>query len=188
MSQHCPCNQLNGVLVDMRKSWMLVLMLFLSGCAGIPEGTTAVSDFDISCYTGKWYEIARLDHRFERGLSEITAEYTPADDGRIIVVNRGYEKASGTWKTATGKAYQVGEPTEGRLKVSFFGPFYGGYNVLKLDQQNYQYALVSGPSRSYLWILSRTPDMETSVLEELVNHASELGFDTESLIYVEHTR
>jgi apolipoprotein D and lipocalin family protein len=170
------------------KLYIFLSVLFISGCTGLPEGTEPVSGFDVSRYTGKWYEIARLDHRFERGLEQITAEYTPNEDGGIKVVNRGYDADSQTWKEAEGRAYLVDDPTVGRLKVSFFGPFYGGYNILRLDRENYQYALVSGPNRSYLWVLSRTPEMKPDTLKDLIDYAESLGFATSELIYVDHGR
>jgi len=168
--------------------WLLVIAIFLGGCTGLPSGVSPVSDYDVERYTGKWYEIARLDHRFERGLSNVTAEYSMADDGSIRVVNRGYDNDGKSWQEAIGKAYPLGDPTVGQLKVSFFGPFYGGYNILKLDREDYQYSLVSGPSRSYLWILARQPKLEPAILDELISYARELEYDTDSLIYVDHER
>jgi apolipoprotein D and lipocalin family protein len=171
------------------KAWLLLAMLSLgAGCTGIPEGVTAVHDFELERYLGTWYEIARLDHRFERGLSNVTATYTPRDDGGVDVRNRGYDESAGEWDEATGKAYPVGEPDVGRLKVSFFGPFYGAYNILELDREAYRYALVAGPNRSYLWILARSPDPDPLTVERLVAKAAELGFPTNELIRVQHDR
>ena len=157
-----------------------------SGCTGAPDGITVVSGFEIDRYLGSWYEIARLDHSFERGLSAVTAEYSLRDDGGVRVVNRGYNENSGEWDEAIGKAYFVGASDVGQLKVSFFGPFYGGYNIIELDKSGYQYSLVAGPDRDYLWILSRTSQMQPDVLQSLVNKASELGFATDELIFVKH--
>lgn len=170
------------------KFYLYLPLVWLAGCTGVPDGVTPVSDFDLERYLGKWYEIARLDHSFERGLSHVTAEYSMRDDGGVKVVNRGYDITSQQWKEAVGKAYPVAEPTEGRLKVSFFGPFYGGYNIVALDRENYRYSLVVGPNRSYLWILSREPQMAPGMYRELVQKAGELGFATDSLIYVDHSR
>lgn len=156
------------------------------GCAGAPEGVEPVGGFELDRYLGTWYEIARLDHRFERGLSEVTATYSLRDDGGVHVVNRGYKRSEEKWDESVGKAYFVGDPGIGRLKVSFFGPFYGGYNVIELDKTGYQYSLVAGPDRSYLWILSRTPEMNADSLQALVKKAEELGFASEKLIYVKH--
>ena len=161
----------------------LSLLLFLSGCTGIPDNIEPVRNFDIKRYLGRWYEIARLDHPFERGLEKIYAEYSLREDGGVKVVNRGFDPESGKWKEATGKAYFVADENIGMLKVSFFGPFYGGYNIIALDR-DYSYALVCGPNRDYLWILSRTPEMEESIKTELIKKAKALGFDTDKLIFV----
>ena len=159
-------------------------LALLAACTGTPEGVEVVDDFELEPYLGTWYEIARLDHRFERGLSNVTANYSLRDDGGVAVVNRGYRADKGEWDEANGKAYFVGEPNVGKLKVSFFGPFYGGYNVVAVDPASY--SLVVGPDRSYLWILSRTPSLDDAVLSELVAKAEALGFATDELIYVEH--
>lgn len=163
-----------------------IIMLLIGGCVRIPQGVEPVADFEISRYLGTWYEIARLDHSFERGLSQVTAQYSLGEGGAIRVINRGYDQAGNKWKEARGKAYFVESPRTGRLKVSFFGPFYGGYNIVELDHEQYSYALVCGPSRSYLWILSRTSRLNEATLQGLVARAKSLGFDTDSLIYVEH--
>jgi apolipoprotein D and lipocalin family protein len=158
----------------------------LAGCTGIPEGVEAVDDFELDRYLGTWYEIARLDHRFERGLTSVTATYSRREDGGVRVVNRGYDAEAGEWQEAVGKAYFVGSPEIGRLKVSFFGPFYGGYNVIDLDTQAYSYSMVAGPDRSYLWILARSPGLDRAVVERLVDKAAGLGFAIDELIFVEH--
>lgn len=160
----------------------------LFGCAGIPDGVRAVQEFRLEPYLGTWFEIARLDNRFERGLSDITATYSLADNGSIVVKNRGWSLKESRWKEVTGKAKPVGEPGEARLKVSFFGPFYAGYNVIALDSGDPQWALVCGNNRSYLWILARTPVLADSVYTDLAERASALGFDTGALIRVEHGR
>jgi len=161
-------------------SWALLT----AGCTGLPPGVTPVSDFDVNRYLGEWYEIARLDHRFERGLEKVTARYSLRQDGGLRVINRGFDALSGQWREAEGKAYFIDEPQTGRLKVSFFGPFYGSYNIIRLDHSGYRYALVCGPDTAYLWILARTPDLDRAIVEELVSHAADLGFDTSQLIYV----
>jgi len=168
------------------KNILLVLVLFLTGCVGIPENVKPVDNFKLEKYLGKWYEIARLDHRFERGLSRITADYSLRDDGGVRVLNRGYSAKENEWKEAEGKAYFVKGTDQGYLKVSFFGPFYGSYVVFELDHENYQYSLVCGPDKSYLWILSRTPEMKKDVKDKLLAKASALGFDTSKLIFVDH--
>ncbi len=163
----------------------LLTIAFQSGCTSIPNGVQAVSGFELERYLGTWYEIARLDHRFERGMSNVTANYSMRNDGGVSVVNRGYK--AGEWEDATGKAYFTGDSDMGQLKVSFFGPFYGGYNILELEKDDYQYALVAGPDRSYLWILARSPDLDPEILSGLVNSAKDMGFPTDELIYVDHT-
>jgi apolipoprotein D and lipocalin family protein len=169
----------------MNKAFAL-LCLLMAGCVGLPDNVKPVSGFKLEKYLGKWYEIARLDHSFEEGLSRVTAEYSLRDDGGVRVLNRGYLAADDKWKEAEGKAYFVNEPNEGYLKVSFFGPFYGSYVVFDLDQQDYQYSLVSGPNTSYLWILSRAPKMNEEVKKGLIAKAKGAGFDTDKLIFVDH--
>lgn len=167
----------------------LAASLLGAGCAiSLPSGVKAVENFDIDRYQGKWYEIARLDHSFERGLDNVSATYTLRKDGGVDVVNRGFDREKGRWKEATGRAYFVDKPTTGRLKVSFFRPFYGGYNVIALDHNDYRYALVCGPDRSYLWILAREKQLDESTRDALVEKAKKLGFDTGALIFVEHDR
>ena len=162
--------------------------MVLLGCVGTPEGVRPVQNFELDRYLGTWYEIARLDHSFERGLQNITANYSLRDDGGVRVVNRGYSIKKGRWEEAEGKAYFVRADDEGYLKVSFFGPFYGSYIVFGLDHDDYQYAFVSGPDRSYLWLLSRSPELPPGVLEKFKRMAGERGFDTTELIYVKHDR
>ncbi len=163
----------------------LFFMALLSGCTGLPDGVDAVENVDPERYLGTWYEIARLDHSFERGLSNVTATYTLRDDGGINVLNKGYSAEDGEWNQAEGKAYPIEDGQWNKLKVSFFGPFYGGYNVIALDP-DYQWAMVAGPNRGYLWILARSPDLDEAVVESLVAQAKSLDFDTSELIYVEH--
>jgi apolipoprotein D and lipocalin family protein len=163
-----------------------VLVAFCASCTGIPDGVQAVEDFELQNYLGTWYEIARLDHRFERGLSSVTATYSLRDDGGVKVVNRGYDADAAEWDEVVGKAYFIGDTDVGRLKVSFFGPFYGAYNVVALDRQDYRYSLVVGPNRSYLWILARSPDLDRAIVQRLVDKAEQLGFATDELIFVRH--
>jgi len=161
------------------------LSLLLAACTGMPEGVRPVSGFELDRYLGKWYEIARLDHSFERGLSRVTAEYSLRDDGGVRVVNRGFSAEKGKWEEAEGKAYFVENPDLGYLKVSFFGPFYGSYVVFELDSEDYQYAFISGPKTSYLWLLARTPTVSVEVLQRFIERSKSLGFDTDSLILVD---
>ena len=148
-----------------------------------PKGVTVVNNFDAKRYLGTWYEIARFDHRFERGLDKVTATYSLRDDGGINVINKGYNPDREMWQKTEGKAYFTGDPSRAALKVSFFGPFYGGYNVIALDE-DYQYALVSGPNRDYLWLLSRTPDIPSHIRQQYLALAAELGFAVNKLVWV----
>lgn len=156
------------------------------GCTGLPEGVQSVKDFDLNRYLGTWYEIARLDHRFERGLSNVSATYALRDDGGVDVINKGYDKKAGKWKEATGRAYFIDQNTIGSLKVSFFGPFFGGYHVIALDKDHYSYAMVCGPKRSYLWILARSRKLDQTITDVLISVAKKLEFNTDRLIFVEH--
>ncbi len=152
-----------------------------------PSGVTVIEHFDAKRYIGTWYEIARLDHRFERGLTNVTANYTLRDDGGLNVINKGYNPSRGMWQSTDGKAYFTGSPDRAALKVSFFGPFYGGYNVIALDKE-YQHALVCGPNRDYLWILSRTRTIPDKVKQQLLDTATRQGFAVEKLIWVPQNR
>ena len=180
-------NYLSGCIdKKVMKKLLILLALFMMGCVGIPENVKPVDNFKLEKYLGKWYEIARLDHRFERGLTRITADYSLRDDGGVRVLNRGYSAEENSWKDAEGQAYFVKGPDQGYLKVSFFGPFYGTYVVFELDHENYQYSLVSGPNKSYLWLLARSPKIKEETKDKLISKAAALGFDTKKLIYVEH--
>ena len=164
----------------------MALFFLLTGCVGIPENVKPVENFKLESYLGKWYEIARLDHSFERGLSRVTAEYSLRDDGGLKVINRGYSVKENKWKEAEGKAYFVRGSDQGYLKVSFFGPFYGSYIVFELDHENYQYSLVSGPDKSYFWILARTPQINETIKNVLIEKTAALGFDTSKLIHIKN--
>jgi len=167
---------------------ILASALIISACTGIPEGVTPEENFDQNRYLGKWYEIARLDHSFERGLEQVTATYTQREDGGIKVLNQGYHTENGEWEQAEGKAYFVGERDVGHLKVSFFGPFYASYVVAEIDHEAYQYALVTGPDTEYLWVLARQPSLDQQTLQTLVAKAKAYGFDTSALIYVNQAK
>ena len=168
----------------MRKYLILLFSFLFSGCVTVPKGVQPVDGFDLSRYLGKWYEIARLDHSFERGLDKVTAEYSRRDDGGVKVLNRGFSIKDNKWKEAEGKAYFVKDPTDGFLKVSFFGPFYGSYVVFELDKEKYQYAFISGPDTSYLWFLSRTPTVSRELIDRFIKKAKEIGFNTDNIIFV----
>jgi len=163
---------------------LLIGILMIAGCVSAPRGVEVVDDFDLDRYLGTWYEIARLDHRFERGLDKVSATYVKRTDGGIDVFNRGFSSETSRWKEAKGRAYPAGKPGQASLKVTFFWPFYAGYNIIELDREGYRYALVCGPSKKYLWILARTKKLEEPVLKQLVAKAQSSGFKTDELIFV----
>jgi apolipoprotein D and lipocalin family protein len=168
---------------------LLASLLGLNACStALPEGATAVTPFDINRYAGKWYEIARLDHSFERGLSDVTANYRLQPDGSVEVINRGYDSSRNDWRQVTGRALLIGDTNRASLKVSFFGPFYAGYHVVALDQQNYRWAMVMGPSRDYAWILARDKQLPADTRAALLDSARTLGIDTQKLIWVDQRR
>jgi apolipoprotein D and lipocalin family protein len=158
-------------------------LALVAGCASAPAGVEPVRGFVVERYLGQWYEIARLDHRFERGLEQVTATYALNADGTVSVLNKGFRSDEAEWTQAEGKARFAGVKDVAALEVSFFGPFYGAYNVIDLDA-DYQHALVVGPNRSYLWILSRSPAPSAAVVERLVAKAKSLEFETAELIFV----
>lgn len=151
----------------------------------IPRGAVAVSPFDVEKYLGKWYEIARFDYRFENHLNNTTAEYSFNSDGSIKVINRGYNYLSHKHKIVIGKAKFTGDANEAKLKVSFFGPLYSGYNVIALDPA-YEYALVAGKNLNYLWILSRGRTIPENIKEAYLEKAKQIGYDTSKLVWVSH--
>ncbi|WP_291992019.1 lipocalin family protein [Candidatus Accumulibacter sp. ACC003] len=180
------------LLCHARRLWAGLLLLSLLGLAGCstapPAGLNPVTPFDLTRYEGKWYELARLDHSFERGLSDVSATYRGQADGSVEVINRGYDLERKDWRQAVGRALFTGNANRASLKVSFFGPFYGGYHVVELDRQDYAWAMVVGPSRDYLWILAREKQLPADVRERLLGQARRLGFDVDALIWVEQTR
>lgn len=160
--------------------------LALGACTGVPSGVTPVGEFELARYTGTWYSIHRLDHSFERGLTNVSARYAPNADGSVQVVNRGFDREACEWKQVVGTAKLRGPKDVASLKVSFFGPFYGGYHVFALDRAAYSYAMVSGPNHDYLWILAREPSLPPAVRDELRAKAQAAGFDTAALQTVDH--
>lgn len=152
-----------------------------------PKKAVAVQDFDVQKYAGLWYEIARFDYRFEKNMDNVSAQYSLNKDGRVIVLNSGYNYQKNEWRKADGLAKFRGSEDVAELKVSFFGPFYAGYNVVALDA-SYQYALVAGKNLDYLWILSRTKELPDEVKSEYLKIAEEIGYDTSRLIWVNHDR
>ncbi len=163
-----------------------MLSLF-SSCSTIPKNVQAVTPFNKDRYLGKWYEIARFDFRFERGLNNTTAEYSLRKDGKIRVINRGFNYEKKEWKQAEGKAKFVGEENIAMLKVSFFGPFYSGYNVIALDE-DYKYSLVAGANLKYLWILSREKTIPDNIKAKYLKIAEDYGFKIENLLWIEHNK
>ena len=172
--------------ISIISSLFLSMVVFCS-CSTIPKGVVAIKPFNKEKYLGKWYEIARLDFTFERNLNNTTAEYSLNKNGSIKVDNRGYNFIKGKNEQATGKAKFVGDENIAMLKVSFFGPFYAGYNVIALDE-NYKYALVSGDSFKYLWILSRETTIPDAIKSQYLNIAQNLGYKTSDLIWVKHDK
>ena len=170
----------------MKKLMILLSTLLLTACLGMPKQVQPVNNFQLERYLGTWYEIARLDHSFERGLSHVSANYSLLPNGQVRVLNRGYSEQKQAWKDIEGKAAFVQTPDIGHLKVSFFGPLYSSYVITDLDE-SYQYALISGYNHSYLWILARQPQIPDAVKQRLIAKAQSLGFDTRQLIFVQHT-
>ena len=166
---------------------MVGALLLLSGCTGRPDNIKPVSPFDINRYQGVWYEIMRLDHSFERGLTNVTATYILRDDGMVDVLNKGFDRKQCRWKEALGTASFQGKKTVASLSVTFFWPFAGGYHVFALDSEDYGYALVAGPSQNYLWILARQPGLSLETRNDLVSKARQHGFSVKDLILVDHS-
>ncbi len=159
------------------------LTTLLSSCTGIPMGITPVKPFELSRYLGTWYEIARLDHSFERGLSHIKASYALNTDGTLRVINSGIDIVTKEPRQAQGTAKFARDRDEGYLKVSFYGPFYGSYIVFALD--DYQHALVTSYNKDYLWLLARTPMVSEELKKVFIGKARALGFNTDELIFVD---
>ncbi len=164
----------------------MAILFLMAGCTGVPSGIDPVEDFDVRRYAGTWYEIMRLDHSFERGLVNVSATYGLRDDGSVSVVNRGYNPAECAWDSVDGTATFQGDPRVASLSVTFFWPVAGGYHVFELDRPDYGYALVAGPTRDYLWILARAPDLPTATRNRLVDTARQNGFPVDELILVQH--
>ena len=176
----------------MKLFFMTAAAVIFVSCASVPKNDTkdipAVRDFDVNRYLGKWYEIARLPHWFEKDLVNVTATYELNKDGTIKVINAGYKKTSeGKHKVAVGKAW-IPDPGEAaRLRVRFFWPFSADYKIIRLDNENYSYSLVTSSTKKYLWILSRTPELSESIYSELVDFAAKKGYEAERLIKVQQT-
>ena len=163
---------------------VICTLVGIGGCRFNSDGAVidnrTVQTFDVARFMGKWYEIARYDHRFEDGMTRVSATYTLLDDGRIEVLNSGYK--DGKYKEIKGKAKQPNPADPGKLKVSFFLWFYSDYYVLILDPE-YRYVVIGSSSDKYLWIMSRQPDLAEDVIRELLDHLRERGYDTAKLVY-----
>ena len=164
-----------------------VLIFGFYSCRTIPQNAVAVKSFDKEKYLGKWYEIARFDFKYERNMDNTTAEYSLNEDGKVKVNNQGYNTIKGEWKQAIGKAKFVGDESIAMLKVSFFGPFYAGYNIIAVDE-NYKYALVAGKSLKYLWILSRETEIPDDIKVKYLKIAENIGYDTSNLLWIKHDK
>ena len=166
---------------------MIFLCILLGSCTGMPTDIKAVENFELQRYLGQWYEIARLDHSFERGLSHVSAHYTINNNGSMTVINRGFKADKNRWDEAEGRALMVEDPTVGHLKVSFFGPFFGSYVIFELDQLHYQYAFVTSYNKEFLWLLARTPTVDEAVIQRFKAVISTYDFDQQSLIWVDQS-
>lgn len=164
----------------------LFLLTALTGCKST-SNLSVVDNFEADRYLGVWYEAARYPHRFEKGLSSVSATYSMNDDGTIKVENRGYKDSSKAWEDIEGVAKFRGDDDLGWLKVSFFKPFYASYKIIYLDE-HYSKAIVTGPSYGYLWILVREPNLPESELDSLVALAQGFGFDPDKLIIVDQSK
>jgi apolipoprotein D and lipocalin family protein len=169
------------MISNLLKASVLATTLLLSSCTGIPEGLTPVQPFELNRYLGEWHEIARLDHSFERGLTQVTANYSLDPDGNVKVLNRGYSEKNGEWNEAEGLAKMNGPADQGRLKVSFFGPFYGAYNIVKLAP-DYSMALIVGPDLTYAWLLARSPNPDKTQCQQFYAEATRIGIAPQSWI------
>lgn len=159
----------------------------IASCSSMPKKAKVVDNFELPKYLGLWYEIARIDFRFEKNMNNVSAQYSMNPKGYVNVLNSGYNYEKKEWKSATGKAKFRKDENKAALKVSFFGPFYSGYNVIALDK-DYKYALVAGKDLDLLWILSREKSIPKEIKEQYLNIAKEIGYDTSRLIWVEHNK
>ena len=179
---------LNLIVSAMKSLFIATLVaavIPLTACSKDFDNST-VKEFDLSRYLGLWYEIARYDHSFERGMDNTMAQYILQDDGTVVVLNTGWK--NGKFKLAEGKAkYKDPEGDPGHLRVSFFLFFYSDYNVMMVDD-NYQISLVGSKAEKYLWILSRTPVPDPVLLRMVLDEAEQRGYDTSQLIWVDQSR
>lgn len=162
--------------------FILIALAFMFGCK-TKKGLETVSPVDLDKYKGTWYEIARFDHSFERNLSCVSATYTIRKDGKIDVLNKGYNSKKDKWSEANGIAKVPNANIPGEIKVSFFRPFYGDYFIMKLDE-DYNHVLVGSPTREYLWVLSRSKKMNDEVYADYIAFAEKKGFDVSKLLKI----
>lgn len=167
----------------MKKLKFILLFLFIFSCAKSSQtNNKAIANFDVSKYLGKWYEIARYNHIFEKNCQKVTAQYSLLENNKIQVINKCFK--NGEEKIATGKAHFVGDKNIAHLKVTFFWPFYGDYKVIYLDK-NYSNAIIDGGSYDYFWILSREKKLTKHQLEKLILKAESFGYERKKMIFVE---
>ncbi len=176
-------NIIRIMLILIASAAVSFFMLSLHSCATANK-ITPINSIETERYLGIWYEIARMDFFFERNLNKTTAEYRSNEKNYIEVINRGYNYKTNKWEKAEGKARFRSDKTNGELKVSFFGPFYGEYNIIKLDN-DYKYALIAGKNTKYLWILSREKTIPDEIKEKYLQTAQKAGYDTDKLIWVQ---
>ena len=169
----------------LRITALFILLASAFGCARSTRSIEPVRGFDVHRYSGKWYEIARFPHSFEKGLTHVTAEYGLEKNGTISVLNKGYDPQKQKWKSARASARFSGPKDMGLLSVTFFKPFSAPYKIIHLDKESYQYALLTSSSYKYLWILSRAPTMKRETLDSLIQKATSYGFDVTKLLLVE---
>ncbi len=166
---------------------LIALMVPFIAICGNKIDKTTIDSLNLERYMGTWYEIARFDNRYERGRVGVTAHYTLNDDGTFDVLNSGYDGSfDNDLDTARGRIKQPNPDKPGELKVTFMWRFYARYNILELDHDGYSYALIGSSSDAYLWIISRTPQMNSEDLKLLLQRASNRGYDISKLVYVEH--
>jgi apolipoprotein D and lipocalin family protein len=159
-------------------------LTLLNACRSSPYQKLALKNFEPDRYLGQWYEIARFDFKYEKDLKNVTAHYSRRDDGKIKVLNKGYNYVKQEWTQAEGKAKFAGSPSEAALKVSFFGPFYAEYNVVMM-QPDYEAALILGESKKYMWLLSRNKTLPEETKQAFLSFARAQGFPVENLVWTE---
>src|SRR6478736_2416923 len=158
-----------------------------SSCSNIPEKEKAIENFIVNRYLGVWYEIARTDNRFERNMDNVVAKYSLKSNGELVVFNSGYNYEKKEWKSITGSAKFREDKNTAALKVTFFKPFYGAYNVIAINE-DYKFTLVAGNDLDYLWLLSKEKSMPVNIKQEYLKQAEEIGYDTSKLIWVKHDK